>query len=174
MAEALLVVARNELARVSVASVPTTFPATVPTTTAPTTGTLGLAYQQGNRSLVLMPWVNASTVQTYGMRLIAWSQYTATSGSVWYLPSIIANVTLATPSAAYSIDGTNDFYGFATITDSSASNPTISLKPDIYSPGTASGGPASLAVQPVGALILQLQFTAPAGTPTLGCMFRTF
>lgn len=174
MAQSLLVVAQNDLLKVSVASVPTTFAATVPTSTAPTAGALGLAYQQGNRSLVLMPFINSATAGTYAMRLIGWSQYTSTTGVIWYMPTILANVTLSTQGAAYSIDGTNDFYPFATITDSSTTNPTISLKPDIYSPGTASGGPASLTVQAAGAYILQAQFTASTGAPTMGCMYRVY
>jgi hypothetical protein len=173
MAEALLVVASNDLIKVATASVPTAFPATVPTVTAPTAGILGIGYQQGNRSISLMPYTSASTGGTYAMRLIGWSPYTSTSGAIWYMPTILANVTLATQQAGYSIDGTNDVYPFATITNAATTNPTISLAPDIYTVGTASGGGASIVVATSGPRILQVQFTASTGAPTLGVFART-
>lgn len=171
MAESYLIYPQNPLLRLTTASVPSAFPATVPTSTAPTAGVLGLAYQIGNRQIQLTPFVTTATGASHAMRLVGWSIYTATSGTNFYIPTLLANVTLATFQTAVSIEGTNDFNGFATITDASTTNPTLSVKPDIYSPGTASAGPASLIVNTTGVQLLQVQFSSTLA-PTMGVLYR--
>ena len=172
MAEAYLVVPQNPFFRATVASVPATYPATVATSTAPTTGVLGTAYQIGNRQIQLVPFATTATGSGWAMRLIGWSTYLSSGGTTFYVPSILANVTLATLQTGVNIEGTGDFNAFATITDASTTNPAISLKPDIYTVGTASAGPASLIVTTTGPSILQVQFISATAAPTMGVLFR--
>ena len=96
MANALTIVAQNDYAKIATASIGSTFPSLVPTTTAPTAGVLAVAYQEGNRTIQLMPYTSASAgPPTFAMRIVAYSRYIDSTGAIWYMPNILATFTPA-------------------------------------------------------------------------------
>lgn len=171
MAEAYLVNPQNPLLSVTVASITSTLPACVPTSTRPTSGVLGLQGLIGDYQLQVVPFVQ-SALATLTARVVGWNLYQSTTGTVWYVPTIIAQVSCTTNQTAISIDGTNDFIGYTTIADAATANPLISLKPDIYTTGTGSAGPASFVARVQGAQLVQVTF-AGASAVTAGCYYRT-
>ena len=153
------------------------YDAASPTATKPsTTSQSALLYDLGQNYpnlIKIVPSASANNFTSVGMRVVGWSPYSATTGSNPWIPTVLADVTLSYTSgtvASLSIDGvTNHFFSSATV---AASVPTV----NIYTPATAAGAnvePASVIIDCVGSLLIQVQFKATGTTPKMGAFWYT-
>ena len=153
------------------------YDAASPTATKPsTTSQSALLYDLGTNYpnlIKIVPSVSGNNFTSVGMRVIGWSSYSAITGSNPYIPTVLADVTLGYTSgtvASLSIDGTtNYFFSSATV---AASVPTV----NIYTPATAAGAnvePASVIIDCVGSLLIQVQFKATGSSPKMGAFWYT-
>ena len=175
--------AQNNYRKVTAASVPSTYLASgaILTQTAPSTGLLydytSASVNGQNPSLLyVMPFlVSATTAQTgIGMRLLGWRKYLQTTDNTfWYLPTVLADLTLTFTSGTvpnYTIDGTvntRTFSGIVQVAGTPSGN--------IYSPATAAGAnvePAFAMIDLAGAQYVTAQFKS-SGTPDMGAFWST-
>ena len=175
--------AQNNYRKVTAASVPSTYLASgaILTQTAPSTGLLydytSASVNGQNPSLLyVMPFlVSATTAQTgIGMRLLGWRKYLQTTDNTfWYLPTVLADLTLTFTSGTvpnYTIDGTANtrtFSGITQVAGTPAGN--------IYSPATAAGSnvePAYAMIDLAGSQFVTAQFKS-SGTPDMGAFWST-
>lgn len=156
------------------------YDAAVPTATAPAATTQGHLLSKGalgNKPslLHLVPVAGAGSAPTSsnftgaGVRIVGWHEYVQASGTPIYVPKILADITLAFPSAStasLSVDGTTTYW-FNTATAVSGV-PFVSL----YSPGTPAAGnvqPCGILVDVVGCRYVTAQYKATT-VPTTGSM----
>lgn len=135
-----------------------------PTTTAPTNVLVfasgGSTPDLNGNLLRLTPVVSSAAPANCAMRVVGWSVYTQTDGTKLYVPTILADVTLAYTSGtkpAFNLNGTA-VTCFATATVA-AGVPTVNA----YSPGTAASSnvhPASVVVDTIGCQFVEVQFKA--------------
>lgn len=152
------------------------YDAALPTATKPsTTSQSALLYDLGTNYpnlIKIVPSVSGNNFTSVGMRVIGWSPYSATTGSNPWIPTVLADVTLgySTTVPSLSIDGvTNYFFGSAIV---AASAPTV----NVYTPATvtaANSEPASVIIDCVGSLLIQVQFKATGTTPKMGAFWYT-
>lgn len=152
------------------------YDAALPTATKPsTTSQSALLYDLGTNYpnlIKIVPSASNNNFTSVGMRVIGWSPYSATTGNNPWIPTVLADVTLgySTTVPSLSIDGvTNYFFGSATV---AASVPTV----NIYTPATvtaANSEPASVIIDCVGSLLIQVQFKATGTTPKMGAFWYT-
>ena len=137
--------------------------------------TSGQAYDAASPTATKPSTTSASNnnFTSVGMRVIGWSPYSATTGSNPWIPTVLADVTLGYTSgtvASLSIDGvTNYFFSSATV---ATGVPTVNA----YTPATADTAnvqPASVIIDCVGSLLIQVQFKATGTTPKMGAFWYT-
>lgn len=174
---------QNNFRRVYTAGVPATYnPAlAVLTQTAPSTNLLFDASSasvggQNPSLLFVMPFlVAATTAQTgIGVRLLGWRKYLqATDNTFWYLPTVLADLTLTFTSGTvpnYTIEGVADTRTFSGITQ-------VSGTPNAYlfSPATAAPAnvePAYAMIDVSGSQFVTAQFKS-SGSPGMGVFWST-
>ena len=174
-----IITPQNPCLRVAVASVTSSYPSATWTSTKPTDGvmydaTSGLL-QPKNFSLVqASPFATttwATTGTTTGVRFVAWNSYTASDGTVWWIGNVIADISLLFTTGT-----------IPTVTiDSVAHRPFASAVQqagtplsNLYSPATAAPTnteAAEILFDPIGFQLLQAQFKAASGTPTMGIFY---
>lgn len=153
------------------------YDAASPTATKPsTTSRSALLYDLGTtypNLIKIVPSASNNNFTSVGMRVVGWSPYVTTSDTQIWIPTVLADTTLGYTSgtvANLSINSTtNYFFSSATV---AASVPTV----NIYTPATAAGAnvePASVIVDCVGSVILQVQFKATGTTPQMGAFWYT-
>lgn len=147
-----------------------TFDVAVPTATAPSTTsqTFRVPSFLGDKpSLMrLVPFHSANNATTPSFRVIGWSQYTQTSGTPIYVPTLLADVACAYNSTggsipSLSVDGTTVYF-FHAVTIA-VGVPTVNA----YSPGTAANAgtpPANVVLDTIGHQFVTLQFESSTGT----------
>lgn len=153
------------------------YDAASPTATKPSTASQSaLLYDLGQNYpnlIKIVPTASATGFTSVGMRVVGWSPYSATTGSNPYIPTVLADVTLGYTTgtvASVSVDGVSNFF-FSTATVA-ASVPTV----NIYTPATATATnvePASVIIDCVGSLLIQVQFKATGTTPKMGAFWYT-
>jgi hypothetical protein len=144
------------------------------TATAPsTTGQTALAYEVDNRYpslLKIIPFAFANNYATPGIRVIGWNWYLQSTNVKLWVPTLLADVTLAynattgnIPSFA-NFDGTASTIRFFSSVTVAGGVPTVNL----YSPGTGAAStspPAHFLIDPVGSQYVTIQFkSGTAGT----------
>lgn len=147
--------------------------ATLTATQPTTTGQTGVAYEIDNRypSLVkIIPFAFANNYATPGMRVIGWNWYLQSTGVKLWVPTLLADLTLAYNATSGNIpsfanfDGTANTARFFSSITVATGVPTV----NIYTPGTgalSTSPPAHAIVDTVGSQILTLQFkSGTAGT----------
>jgi hypothetical protein len=153
-----------------------TYDAAVPTATAPANTTQGVLIPTGlgdQPSLMrLVPFHSANNATTPGFRVIGWTQYTQTSGTPIYVPTLLADVACAYNATggsipSLSVNGTTVyFFHGATV---SSGVPTV----NVYSPGTAAAAgtpPAAIVIDTIGLQQITVQFESSTGT--MGCFYH--
>jgi hypothetical protein len=173
MATANIITPANTFSRTSVASVATTYTALLPTSTKPTSGIVIDTNANGSWSLVhMIPTSSISTGTGVGIRVTGYNLYTSTSGTIWYMPTMLFDGTLAYTTGTVpnlSIDGTNDTKTFNNITQNPGS-PSANL----YGPGANGTGitmPASFTLDIAGSQMVVVQFTS-SSSPTMSVFWR--
>ena len=153
-----------------------TYDAAVPTTTAPANTTQGVVIPSSslNKSTLmrLVPFHSANNATTPGFRVIGWSEYRQTSGTLVYVPTLLADVACAYNATggsipSLSVNGTtvHFFHGVTVATGV----PTVNT----YSPGTAAaaGTPsANIVLDTIGHQYITVQFESSTGT--MGCFYH--
>jgi hypothetical protein len=153
------------------------YDAASPTATKPsTTSQSALLYDiNSNYSslLRLTPITSNNNFTSVGMRVVGWNPYVQTAGTKVWIPTVLADVTLAYTSgtvASLSIDSvTTYFFSSASI---ASGVPTVNT----YSPATAASTnvqPASVVVDAIGSQLITLQFRATGTTPKMGAFWST-
>lgn len=153
-----------------------TYDVAVPTATAPANTTQGFLVPSnlGDKpSLMrLVPFHSADNATTPGFRVIGWSQYTQTSGTPIYVPTLLADVACAYNATggsipSLSVNGTTQyFFHGVTIT---GGVPTVNS----YNPGTAAAAgtpPAAVVLDTIGHQYITVQFESSTGT--MGCFYH--
>jgi hypothetical protein len=179
--------------KASAASVPATYNAAsaVLTTTVPSSGTSGTgnvllfditsaSVSGQNASLLyVMPFIvvaGTPSNTTIGMRIIGWRKYLEAAGTTfWYIPTVLADLTLgftspASSTPSYTIDSVANTRTFSSITQVSGT-PSGNL----YSPATAASSnvePAYAMIDLAGAQYVTAQFKS-SGTPDMGAFWST-
>jgi len=148
----------------------------LPTATKPsTTSRSALLYDLGTtypNLIKILPSASNSNFTSVGMRVVGWSPFLTTSDSYVWLPTVLADVTLGYSTTVPSLSinsATNYFFGSATV---AASAPTV----NIYTPATvtaANSEPASVVIDCVGSVLVQVQFKATGTTPQMGAFWYT-
>ena len=153
-----------------------TYDVAVPTATAPANTTQGFLVPSnlGDKpSLMrLVPFHSADNATTPGFRVIGWSQYTQTSGTPIYVPTLLADVACAYNATggsipSLSVNGTTQYF-FHSVTVSTGV-PTV----NVYSPGTAAAAgtpPAAVVLDTIGHQYITVQFESSTGT--MGCFYH--
>ena len=195
MADARIATNPMPFNKAQVTSVASTYTALAPTTTKPTTGGVGNGIVVYDAALTSSAWSNTPNTAlisapslftlipygtlntgTYAMRVTKFNQYrNAADSATWWIPTTVFDGTIALSTTQANIptftpDGTA-LYLFSAIT-SSGYAPTANM----YSPGSVLGTTnlsASITLDPVGAQLLVVQFTASASTPTMGVFWTT-
>ena len=115
----------------------------------------------------------STTFASGGLRVVGWSIYTQTDGTAFYVPNVLADLTLGLTTGTVQTELVNGVaqYPFSTVTVG-AGVPTVLL----YSPGTASASnveSCAAVVDCMGMQFIQLQFkaTATATTPKIGSFY---
>lgn len=178
-----IITPQNPCLRVAVASVGASYPSAAWTSTKPTDGVMYDAtsslLQPKNFSLVqaspfaTTTWATSGT--TTGVRFVAWNSYTASDGTVWWIGNVIADISLlfttgTIPTATIDIGGT----GVAHRPFASAVQQAGTPLANLYSPATAlpaNTEAAEILFDPIGFQLLQAQFKAVTGTPTMGVFY---
>jgi hypothetical protein len=193
MADARIATSAFPFIKGQTTSVASTYTPYGPTSTKPTTGGTGngiVIYDSAATStafnispnyaavaapslFTLVPFTTVNS-GTYGMRVTKFNSYrNASDSATWWIPTTVfdGSIVLSTTQAniptfgASNPDGTQ-LYLFSGIT-SNGSAPTANL----YSPASILATTtlsASITLDPVGAQLLVVQFTASANTPTMG------
>ena len=152
------------------------YDAAVATTTAPsTTGASALILSQTSDSPSLLrvtPLAGANNYTSVGMRVVGWNYYRQTSGTLIYVPTVLADLTLGYTSGtvpSISVDVTTTYF-FRSVTGGTGV-PTV----NVYSPATASASNvqhAHAVIDLVGSQFVTLQFKATGTTPTMGAFYN--
>jgi hypothetical protein len=115
----------------------------------------------------------SATFASGGLRVVGWSIYTQTNGDAFYVPNVLADLSLGLTTGTVQTELVNGVaqYPFSTVTVG-AGVPTVNL----YSPGTASGSnveSCAAVIDCIGMQFIQIQFkaTASVSTPKLGAFY---
>jgi hypothetical protein len=153
------------------------YDAAVATLTAPTTtGASALILSPGANYPSLLrvtPFATNNNFTAVGVRVVGWNYYQQTSGTLIYVPTVLADLTMGYTTGtvpSLTVDGTLVYF-FSTVSVG-AGVPTVNA----YSPGTASGSNvqhAHAVIDMIGSQFVTLQFKATGTTPKMGA-FYTF
>lgn len=147
-----------------------TFDASVPTATIPSTTsqTFLLPTNIGDSPTFLrvVPFHSANNATSPQVRVIGWTQYTQTNGTPIYVPTLLANLACAYNATSGSIPSlsvngtTQHFFHQVTV---SGGVPSV----NVYSPGTAAAAgtpPAAAVIDTFGSQLVTFQFASSTGT----------
>jgi hypothetical protein len=174
-----IVTPQNPLNRVAVASVGASYPAADWSATKPTSGimydmTSGLL-QAENFSLVnALPFATTTWTtsgSTTGVRFVGWNSYTSADGNVFWIGSVIADISLLFTSGSVqsiAIDAVNH-RPFSGVTQQSGTPIAYTYSP--FTSSSAATDAARVLIDPIGFQLLQAQFKAATGTPTMGVFY---
>jgi len=175
-----IITAMNTYARVTQASVPSAYPVpgATPSLNKPSTAIL---YDQTNASqspnlIRFIPFSSITNGTNVGVRLLGWTRYTSSTTGVWWMPTVLADFTLAYSTSGLgvpllTIETSNDTALFNGITQVAGTPNSYA-----YSPATSYGSvtrdTATGIVDATGTELVQAQFKS-SGTPTMGIFYTT-